>query len=135
MPSPKFVIGGVTVALEGAAKTLEEGLRACPAAPHLKVKDDRPARLAVFPKIGLMVAPGFFPGLHRHGGFIRLQIVSPGATRPPAPAPPRRSNSPGGQNGVGQRFAAQIHAVIFRQRGALAIDRGVLLVFLDQRPQ
>ena len=90
----QFVIGAVAVALQLAAKTSQELFRAFPSAPHLKVEHDRSARLAEFPNVGPVVAPGFFARLHRHGGFIGLQIGTVYAVRPLAPAPPRANNPP-----------------------------------------
>jgi hypothetical protein len=128
----QLVVGRVTIALQGAAKTSQELFRALPSASHLKVKHDRSARLAVFPNEGPVVAPVFFPGLHGHGSFIGLQVrhLSQFVRLRPhhGGQQPARCQNAGRQGGP-----AQVDAVVVRQHGALPIDGRVLLVFSGQR--
>ena len=128
----QFVINPIAVALQLARKSPQKSLRPFAPAPHLKVKDDRSSGLAKLPEVSLMVAPGFFPRLHRDRGFIGLQIGT--ADQLDGLRPNHRAQQlSGSQEAVGHRFAAQLHVIIVRQDGALTIDRQVLLELLGQR--
>ncbi len=103
-----------------------------PATFHLKVEHHRSAWLAVFPNEGSMVAPGFFTGLHRHGGLIGLQVGT--FAQFLRLRPRQRGQQSARRQDAGRHGGpAQVYPVVLRQHGALPIDGRVLLVFPGQR--
>ena len=129
---PQVIVRVIAVALDRAPKTLQKLFRAGPAAAHLKVKDHDAAGHTVFPHERLVVAAGLFPRLAGQRRFVGLQITA-GQQLALLRAHHRLQQAAGGQDGVGQRLAAQFDVMVVGQVGLLAIDRLMLLIFLDHQ--